>query len=157
MKIGIVVYSLSGHTLAVATALQGKLAAAGHTVTLERLEMVGAATSSAEKGAELKSRPGVEGYDALVFACPVRGGAPPPPMRSYLQGIPTLLGKKVACLVTHSLLQKWGAKQSLAALKELFESKGAKVCGTGSVWWLGLGREGRLAQVVDELAGCFER
>jgi NAD(P)H dehydrogenase (quinone) len=157
MKIGIIVYSLSGHTVAAATALREKLAAVGHTVTVERLEMVGPARSSAEKRAELQRRPAVDPYDALVFACPVRGGAPPPPMMSYLQGIPALQGKKVACLVTHGLLRAWGAKQALAAMKQVCAAKGATVCGEGSVWWFGPGRERRVAQAMDEVARCFER
>lgn len=38
MNIGIIVYSISGHTLSVAAKLGEKLSAAGHAVTLERLE-----------------------------------------------------------------------------------------------------------------------
>ena len=95
MKIGMVVYSLSGHTLAVAERVKERLAAGGHAVTLLRLETVGPATVSGEKD-ELRTRPAVDQYDAVVFACPVRGGAPPPPMATYLSGIPSLQGKKVA-------------------------------------------------------------
>ena len=155
MNIGIVVYSLTDHTLSVATRLQQKLAAAGHAVTLHRLEMVGPATARAEKSAELKSRPAVDGYDAVVFACPVHGGQPPPPVTSYLQGLASLHGKKVACLVTGFFPRAWGAKQTLATLQELCVSKGATVCGAGSVRWFGPFRQRRIAPVVDALAGCF--
>ena len=157
MNIGIVVYSLSGHTLGVAASLKEKLEAAGHAVTLERLEMVGPATPSAEKGAELKSRPAVEGYDAVVLACPVRGGAPPPPMVSYLQGIPSLQGKKVALLVTGFFPASVGANLTLAAMKEVCATKGATTCGTGGVRWFGPGRQRQIARVVEELAGCLAR
>jgi multimeric flavodoxin WrbA len=155
MKIGIVVYSLSGHTLAAAESLQERLAADGHRVTLERLEMVGPARSSAEKGAELKTRPAVEPYDALVFACPVRGGLPPPPMASYLQQIPSLQDKKVACLVTHFFPRAWGGNQTLAAMTEVCTAKGATLCGAGSVRWFGPGRTGRMAQAVDAVVRCL--
>ena len=156
MNIGIIVYSLSGHTLGVVTSLQQKLAAGGHAVALQRLEMVGPATPSAEKGAELKSRPALGEYDALVLACPVRGGAPPPPMASYLQGVPSLQGKKVALLVTHFFPRAWGARQTLTALQEACAARGATVCGMSSVHWFGLGRRRQVARVVDELAGCFQ-
>ena len=51
MKVGIVVYSASGHTLSVATALQAILTSAGHGVTLERIETA--------------ALPGVKGNTAL--------------------------------------------------------------------------------------------
>lgn len=41
MNIGIIVYSLSGHTLALAVQLKEALSADGHEVTLERVETVG--------------------------------------------------------------------------------------------------------------------
>ncbi len=155
MNIGIVVYSLSGHTLSVAMSLQEKLAAAGHTVTLERVEIEGPAKVSAER-TPLKARPAIDPYDAVVFACPVRGGLPPPPMASYLQQIPSLHNKKVACLVTHFFPRAWGANQTVAAMKGLCESKGATVCESGSVRWFSLGRKRQIAQVVDNLSHCFD-
>lgn len=155
MKVGMVVYSLTCHTLEAAESVKQALAAAGHEVTLLRLEMVGPATASAEKGAALKSRPAVEPYDALVFACPVRGGLPPPPMATYLQQIPSLQGKKVACLVTHFFPMAWGAKQTLAAMKEACAAGGATLCGTASVRWFGPGRQTRLAQAVTEIVRCL--
>jgi multimeric flavodoxin WrbA len=156
LNIAIVVYSLSSHTLSVATNLKQKLAAAGHTVTLERLEVVGPAKVSAEH-AELKTRPVIDPYDALVFCSPVRGGAPAPPMATYLQQIPSLQNKKVACLVTHFFPRAWGANQTIALMKGVCESKGATVCGLGSVRWFSLGRKRQIAQVVDKLSHCFDR
>jgi len=100
MNIGIIVYSLSDHTLTAATRLKEKLTAGGHEVTLERVETVGPAKPQFEN-AELKTKPPVDAYDAVVFACPVRGGTVPPPMKRYLEQIPSLQGKQVACLVTH--------------------------------------------------------
>jgi multimeric flavodoxin WrbA len=155
LNIGIVVYSLSGHTLSVAMSLKEKLAAAGHTVTLERLEIVGPAKVSAERGA-LKTKPVIDPYDALVFCSPVRGGAPAPPMASYLQQIPSLHNKKVACLVTHFFPRAWGANQTIALMKEACESKGATVCGSGSVRWFSLGRKRQISQVLDNLIHCFD-
>ena len=154
MNIGIVVYSLSSHTLSVAMNLQQKLAAAGHSVTLERLETVGPAKVSAEHN-EIKARPTIDPYDALVFASPVRGGAPPPPMASYLKQIPSLHNKKVACLVTHFFPSAWGANQTIAWMKGVCESKGATVCGAGHVRWFSLGRQRQIAQVVDSLTHCL--
>lgn len=40
-------------------------------------------------------------------------------------------------------------------MKEVCESKGATVIGSGSVRWFGFGRKGRIAQAVDDLSGLF--
>lgn len=154
MNIGIVVYSHTGHTLSVATKLKGKLSADGHTVTLEQLETV-APLKMSDTTAELKVMPAIDAYDALVFACPVRGGTPAPPMRVYLEQIPSLAGKDVACLVTGILPFAWGRLQTLVTLKEMCESKGATVLGMESVWWLSLVRRRRISEVVDHLSGLF--
>ncbi len=152
MNIGIIVYSLTNHTLTVATHLKEKLAADGHSVTLERVETIGPPKPQFEN-AELKSKPVTDPYDALVFACPVRGGAIPPPMKRYLEQIPSLQGKQAACLVTHFFKREWGANQVLAALREL--CKGATVRGVGDVRWFSLYRKQQIAQVVGELNQLF--
>lgn len=154
MNVGIVVYSLSNHTLTVAESLKEKLLADGHSVTLERVETVGPPKPQFEN-AELKTKPPVDAYDALVFACPVRGGTIPPPMRRYLEQIPSLQDKQVACLVTHFFKREWGTNQVLAALRELCESKGATVRGVGEVRWFSLQREQQIAQVVEDLSRLF--
>ena len=154
MNIGIIVYSLSGHTLTVATRLKDKLAANGHSVTLERVETVGPAKPQFEN-AELKTKPPVDAYDALVFACPVRGGTIPPPMKRSMEQIPSLQEKQVACLVTHFFKREWGANQVLVAMRELCESKGATVLGVNEVRWFSLRRKERIAGMVGELGGLF--
>jgi NAD(P)H-dependent FMN reductase len=140
----------------VAERVKERLAApeGGHTVTLLRLETVGPATVSGEKD-ELRTRPAVDQYDAVVFACPVRGGAPPPPMATYLSGIPSLLGKQVALVVTGFFPAGVGTNQTLAAMKEACAAKGATVCAAGGVWWFGPVRKRQMARVVEEVAGCF--
>ena len=105
--------------------------------------------------AELKCTPAVDGYDVLVFACPVRGGTPAPPMRVYLEQVPSLKGKRVACLVTGMFPEGWGREQTLAQMRELCEAKGGKVAGTPSVGWWSLRREQQIAQAVDALGGLF--
>lgn len=154
MNIGIIVYSLTDHTLTVAESLKEKLSADGHAVILERVETVGPAKVQYEN-AELKSSPAVDAYEGLVFACPVRGGTIPAPMKRYLEHLPSLQGKQVACFVTHFFRREWGANQVLAALRELCESKGATVCGVGEVRWFSLHRERQIARIVEELGGLF--
>jgi flavodoxin len=155
VDVGIIVYSLSGHTLAVATRLGEHLSALGHNVVLERLETAGPDTDAAR--VVLKACPDVRRYDAVVFGCPVRGGQPAPPMRSYLERLESMSGKRVACLVTGFFPAAWGRSQTMASMSEICESKGAKICGCASVGWFNMRRHRDMAQAVDELARCLER
>ena len=154
MNIGIIVYSHTGHTLSVAMKLKAKLSAAGHVVTLEQLETAGPVSLSATS-ADLKTTPAIDTYEALVFGSPVRGGVPAPPMMSYLEQVTSLEGKKVACLVTGFFPPGWGRNQTVAHMKEICESKGATVCGSGSVGWFSLGRKRQISKVVDSLSALF--
>jgi flavodoxin len=154
MNIGIVVYSQTGHTLSVAMALKEALATTEHTVNLEQVKI----SELAKPGAtdvQLKTKPNTDPYDGLVFASPVWGGTMPPAMTSYLGQATSLQGKKVACLVTHLLPPGVGANQTLNQMKELCESKGAIVCGSGEVGWPRLGQKRRIGDVVDNLSKLF--
>ena len=154
MNIGIVVYSQTGHTLSVAMKLEEALSAAGHVVKLERVEPSGSAKPGTAN-VSLKARPEVDAYNALVFCSPVWGGTPASPMASYLEQVASLQGKKVACLATHFFPSGVGGNQTLAQMKDICESKGAAVCGVGSVNWFRLGRKRKIAQVVDSLSKLF--
>jgi flavodoxin len=154
MNIGIIVYSQSGHTLSVAMELEKKLSAAGHMVNLEQVEIYGPERPGAADF-QLKTKPKVDAYDALVFGSPVRGGIMPLPMTSYLEQTTSLEGKKVVCLVTHFFPTKWGANQTIKQMIEVCESKGATVCGSGDVGWPRLGLKRRIAEVVDDLVDCL--
>jgi len=154
MKVGVIVYSQTGHTLCVANKLKDKLSAAGHTVALEQIETAGPVERSA-KSATLKTSPAVDPYDALVFCCPVWGGLPAPAMASYLGQVPSLQGKRVACLVTGFFPAKWGRNQTIAWMKEACQSKGATVCGAESVGWFSLRRGRQIAEAVDRLSALF--
>ena len=152
MNIGIVVHSQTGHTLAVAVMLKERLIAAGHAVTLEQVETSGRAKPGAAN-VQLRYKPEVDPYDALVFGSPVWGGVMSSAMASYLAQVTSLQGKKVACLATHIFPPGLGANQTISQMKETCESKGAIVCGSGSVSWFPLGRKRRIAELVDNLIG----
>ena len=119
MNIGVIVYSLSGHTLSVAVKLMEVLPAFGHELTLERVETVGPAKLKTE-GAELKTMPLVMPYDILILGAPVRGGTLPSPMRRFLVQIPSLQDKKIACFVTHFFCTSMGRRPNhRAAARDL--------------------------------------
>ena len=156
MNIGIIVYSQSGHTLKVAQKLTAALSKAGHQARLERLEASGPTKPTAEMShIRLTNAPQVGSYDALAFGSPVWGSLLPPAMKKYLQQLPALDGKKAACFDTHFFPPALGGHKILAEMKEICESKGATVCGTGGVQWFSLKRKKQIEQVVERLSTCF--
>ena len=154
MKIGIIFYSGTGHTLQVAERLQAKLAEEGHEVSLERVIAEGRPSPTATD-VPLEVAPDVTPYDALVIGSPVWGGQPASPMAAYLRWVPTLEGKDVVCLATGFFPAGWGRNQTIARLQEMCEAKGATVRGWGSVGWLSLNRKRQIAEVVGDLSIVF--
>lgn len=155
MKIGIIIYSLSHHTLSVARRLAEQFSAFGHEVALEQIEIEGPAVPNNEK-AELKTIPTTAPYEAIVFGSPVRGGVLPSPVRRYCEQIESLEGKRAACLVTGFFPEGWGRERVLSQMREILNEKGAQVCGTASVGWLSFEREQQIRKVVEDLVRCFE-
>jgi hypothetical protein len=154
MNIGIIVYSGTGHTLSVAERLRDKLAAADHAVTLERVRAAGSVMPGATN-VPLEVAPDVEPYDGIVFGSPVQGGIPAPPMLTYMEGLPSLLGKQVVCLATGVFPADWGRNQTIAKMQEICEAKGAMVIAWGSVGWWSLRRGRQITDVVDDLSLAF--
>jgi flavodoxin len=155
VNIGIIVFSQTGHTQSVALRLQEKLSAAGHTATIEQVEISGE-LGSGVSNYQLKTTPEVGTYDALVFGGPVLGFALSPAMKDYLTQIASLKGKKVACFITKSLPFYWtGGNQAVKTMRELCESKGGEVCGSGIVLWSSGRREQMIADVVERLCRLF--
>jgi hypothetical protein len=76
-------------------------------------------------------------------------------MRSFLEELPTLAGKRVVCLVTGIPPAAWGREQTLAQMAALCESNGATVVGSGSVRWLSLNRSQQISDLVDHLSGLL--
>jgi flavodoxin len=154
MKIGIVVYSYTGQTLAAAETLAQKLSAAGHKVALKKIE-----TSSEVKPgsaeATLKSPPDLVDFDAVVLAAPVWGGTPAPPMAIYLEQLPSLAGKQFAYLATGFFPPAMGCKQTIVKMKAACEAKGAASMGSGNISRLVFNRRQKTEKALADLAGLF--
>ena len=135
MKIGIVVYSQTEHTYSVAQKLQERLKENGKEVEIERVVPKGE-VNPGSKDIEFENLPDVEGYDALVFGSPVHAFSLAPAMKVYLEQVPSLQGKKVALFVTKGAPFNWtGGNQAINKMKNICQSKGGTVSGTGIVVW----------------------
>lgn len=155
MNIGIIVYSQTGNTLSVAEKIKEKLAAHGHKVAIERIEIEGQPTAR-DPQIRIKSAPGVAPYDALVFGAPVQAFHLCAAMQAYMDQLPALNGKKVAVFITKGLKGAWtGGNGAIKKLKESCEGKGGQVGGTGMVFWADKNREQSIESLAEEIAKTF--
>ena len=155
MNIGIILYSWSGNTLSVAEKLQEKLSAAGHSVALEQVSVVGE-RKRGDRTFELETRPDPGPYGAVVFGTAVEAFSLSPVLTAYLKEVESLEGKKVACLVTQAFPYPWmGGNRAVHQMRKLCQSKGATVVGTGVVNWAKSRREMTTDRAVDRLSGLF--
>ena len=152
MKVGIIVHSFSGNTLAVAQELREELISLGHSVNLEQVTAFNEEPSAA-RNIQLKTIPNIYGYDALIFGAPVRGFSLSPVMKSYLSQIPSLKGKKVSCFVTQFFPFTWmGGNRTISQIKEVCELKDVNVLQTGIVNWSHRERDKKITEVVKKLS-----
>ena len=159
MKIGIIVYSQTNNTLAVAGKLEERLKKSGHSVSIERVETEGE-VKPGEKDIKFKFKPEIKQYEGVVFCSPVHAFSLPPAMSSYMNGISTMKGKKTTCFVTKNLPGKWtGGNRTINSMAKIIESKGGSVSGSGIICWRGKDknpeRDQKISDLVDELARLY--
>lgn len=154
MYIGIIAYSVSGHTWQLAEELRDQLMAKGHAVELKAIRVVGP-TRLQNENAPLVDIPPVKGYHAVVIASPVRGGLVPSPMLRYLEQLPPMPNMPVACMTTSFFRYEWGRKQVMTHMRELLTLKGAEVKGCAGLRWFSLHRNRDVKQAVKKLVLMF--
>jgi flavodoxin len=151
MKIGIIVHSQTGNTLAVAKRLKEELIMAGHLVNLEQV-MPADENPTAIKDIHLKTIPDTNDYDVLIFGAPVQGFSISPVMKAYLSQLTSLKGKKVGCFVTQYFPYKWmGGTRSVNQMKYICKAKGGSIFEEGIVNWSHKEREKRITEVLAKL------
>ena len=155
MKVGIIVYSQTGHTLEVAEKLKQRLIGEGHLVNIEQVTVVGGRTPQT-KEFELETLPEAGLYDAIVFGSAVEAFSLSPVLLRYLNQIDSLQGKPVACLVTQQFPFPWmGGNRAVRQMEKICQSKGASICATGVVKWAKSRREKTMIAAVDRLSKAF--
>lgn len=154
MNIGIIVYSQTENTYSVGFKLQEKLSADGHSVNVQRVVLAGD-VHSRSKNITLETAPDVEGYDALIFGSPVQAFSLAKPMSAYLNQLPSLEHKKIACFVTKAMPLNWtGGNQAISQMKKICQSKGGAVIGTEIVVW-NKKRDKKIAELAERFSGLF--
>lgn len=151
MKIGIIVYSQTGNTLVVAQKLENVLKAAGHIVSMERVEAV----SEGERALR-KPAPDIISYDGLIFASPVQAFSLAPIMKLYLAQISNLADKQVSCFVTQHFKKKFlGGNRAVSQITAACKAKGAKIEESGIIHWSSEMREQQIDELVLRLSSKF--
>jgi flavodoxin len=155
VKIGMVIFSHTGNTLAVAQLLKERLEKDGHKVSLERLTVKGGYRTSMEK-VEFEKLPDLKKFDGLVFGAPVMAFSLCPPMKQYLRMMGRIDGKKTACLTTGQLPFKWmGGNRALRTMRRAGLAAGGVVLSGGVVNWSKKDRADQINAVVEKLGDSF--
>lgn len=153
MKVGIFVYSHTGNTRSVAAKLGEKLRAAGHSVAIEPIKLVGERKQGV-RDVELAPLPNPGPYDVLVIGSPVEAFSLSPVAIKALKQIASLEKKSVLCLVTQGFPLPWlGGNRAVRQMKALCEAKGAAVRGGAIVNWVAKTLDRRVADAVDKQIG----
>mgnify|MGYP001768614479 CR=1 FL=1 len=155
MKIGIIVWSVSGHTLSVAEGFSKCLAEKGHSVTIERIAISGDPMKPGTPW-EFTKAPKTEGYDALVFGAYVEAFNVAAVMKKYLADVADLSGKKCFVLVTQGLPKAWmGANHAVRQIKGLIRAKGGIVCDSAIVSWGNKAKDLQILEACDKAVKAF--
>jgi len=148
MKVGIIVYSQTGNTLAVAEKMKEALIAAGHTAEIKQITIE--AREKADVTVKLLDTPSVAGYGAVIFGAPVQAFSLCQPMVKYLKQIQSIKGLPVACFILQGLPKKWmGGNRAYKTLRSLCLMKGADPLRIGHVNWRSEQRDAQIADAVS--------
>ena len=147
MNIGLIVYSQTGNTLAVAQRIQETLIAAGHTADIEQIT---AETASGDAPVKLTSAPDPAKYDAVILGAPVQAFSLCRQMTAYLKQMPSIKGMPVGCYLTQGLPKKWmGGNRACRSMRKLCLAKGADPIEVGHVHWKSDQRDAQIAATVS--------
>jgi len=153
MKIGIVIHTVSGHTLKFAQAIRDKLVEKGHEVDLTGLRTIGSPRIGFLPGSggnfTIKSPPELAEFDVVLIGAPVWGFKPSPVIMRYLvEDVKKLKGKKALAFVTMGSL---GGKRSVEIMSQELEDAGADILeGEALAYFFKVNKE-KLSAAVDRI------
>lgn len=155
MNIAIAVHSRTGNTRSVAMRLKQTLEASGHTV---RIFDVGASGSPARDDEDRSSdgAASLAGFEGIVFGSPVHAFSLSPDMTAFMETLPSMEGKTVACFVTQAFPFAWmGGFRTLRQMAALCTARGAAVKAGCVVNWGRTCREKLISRAVERMASLF--
>ena len=155
MNIGIIVYSQTGSTLKACEKIKTMLESAGHTTTVEKVEIAGD-TSKGETAITITNAPDAKKYDALIFAAPVQAFTLAMPMKKFMRTLQGLKGKKAAILLTKSLPFKWtGGNQAISQMFKMIHAAGAEPLAESLIIWPAKDLDAGTKAAAEKLIAAF--
>jgi hypothetical protein len=148
MKIGIIVFTRTGNTLAVAEKILNACQANGHEATIQRIR----AEHEEPDGKfplKLTELPDPLAFDAVILGAAVEAFSLSSVLKAYLMQLPALGGRKAGCFVTQHLSKPWlGGNRAIRQMRALCLEKGLDVKVTGIVNWTSKARDAQIADVA---------
>lgn len=150
MKIGIIVYSKTNHTLSVAKKLSEALATETHDVEILPITVKNENPTTGEQ-IILDKAPDPKAFEMIILGSPVWAFSLCPVMKKYLSTLHSLSGKDTYCFVTHHFpFPSFGGNRSVRSLKKLCIDKHANVKKTGVISWSSKKRDLQIERLVND-------
>ncbi len=147
MKIKLIVFSITGHTLSVIQRAEKVFNEAGHDAQIERIEVLDDQTASGRL--QLTHSPDTADCDCLLFAGPVHAFSACPTMRQYLSRIKDLKGRPAVLLVTHQFPKPWmGGNRAIRQMKKLVITKNGRILSGHVIDWSNPAREDEIEAAI---------
>jgi NAD(P)H dehydrogenase (quinone) len=156
MKIGIIIYSMSGHTVTIAKAIAERFRKENHDVDIKLL-MVTGMTHPGSKRFSICNMPEseeIDEYDALVFGGPVWLFKASPVILKFIGWLEKLDGKSVTCFVTQ--LSPWpsfGGYQALKSMNDRLKASGGAILPGESIQYFFGSNKQKLNDTLERIYG----
>lgn len=148
MKIGIIYYTESGHTLQVCEALKQQLTLDGHETELKPVTVY-----DIKSNKTLKDRPSTEGYDFIIFGTPVQGYSLPRPMAEYLNSITLSENQNIGCIITQYFKLSWmGGNHTKRQLLTALEKYHPHLYAYSIIHWSSKRRNEQISKTVSKFS-----
>ncbi len=155
MKVGIIVYSKTGNTLAVAERIGKQMEADGIAASVERFSAETLPQSN--KPVRLTAVPNPNEFDAVIFGAPVQAFSLDPAMSLYFEQINSINPKNVFCFVTQHFKKPWlGGNHAMKQMLALLNKKGITAKSLGVVNWSSEQREEQILQIMRQCSQAFK-
>lgn len=152
MKVGIIVFSLTGNTLYVAKEVCKAIKKEKIDCKIDEIKIDVIGGKFDGNNFEIKKYPEIDKYDTIIFACPVHGFSVPKVVKKYFESITNLSDKKIACYVTEMFPHPWmGGNNAIRQFKTLMFSKGADIEKTGVINWKSNNRKEHIEKLCESM------
>ena len=157
MKIGIIIYSQTGHTYSVAKEIEAKLLLDKRDISIEKIDLVDQ-TLPRKNPFALNNIPSLDKYDVIIFGTYVEAFMLNPVMAAYLNQLNNITNKKVYCFVTQFLPYPWmGGNNAIKKMKQILNNKGALIQLTDVINWKNKNRFIKISSLTDKIARSLSK